>query len=42
MSGTPVRLAAFGLGNRTTKYLNYLLDHPNEGKLVAAVEPNFE
>lgn len=42
MSGKPVRLAAFGLGNRTTKYLNYLLSHPNEGKLVAAVEPNFE
>jgi hypothetical protein len=40
MLDVPVRLAAIGLGNRTTKYLNYLLDHPQQGRLVAIVEPN--
>ncbi|MDD7456554.1 MAG: Gfo/Idh/MocA family oxidoreductase [Bacteroidales bacterium] len=40
MLDVPVRLAAIGLGNRTTKYLNYLLDHPQQGRLTAIVEPD--
>lgn len=36
----PVRIAAFGAGNRMNKYLRYILAHPEEAQLVAVVEPN--
>lgn len=33
-------LALIGAGNRGTVYANYLLGHPQEGRLVALAEPN--
>lgn len=36
----PVRIVAFGAGNRMNKYLRYVLDNPSEVELVAVVDPN--
>lgn len=33
-----IRIAAIGLGNRTCKYLSYLLDNPDLAELVAVVD----
>lgn len=37
-----VKIAAIGLGNRTSKYLQYVRNHPDRVVLVAAVDPDPE
>lgn len=37
-----VRIAAIGLGNRTRKYLQYVVSHPEEAVLTMIVEPDIE
>ena len=36
----PMTIVAIGAGNRTAKYLHYILNHPEEVKLVGVVEIN--
>ena len=36
----PLTLVVIGAGNRTSKYLHYILGHPDEVKLVGVVEIN--
>ena len=38
MMNSKVKLAAFGLGNRTCKYLRYVAEHQNLVELVAAID----
>ncbi len=39
-TATPLRIVAFGAGNRMNKYLHYILDNPSRARLVAVVDPN--
>ena len=40
MTGTQIRIAAIGLGNRTCKYLHYVKEHQDVARLAAIVEPD--
>lgn len=39
MTSTPVKIVVIGAGNRTNKYLEYAVLHPDRLKLVGIVEP---
>lgn len=36
----PVAVVAIGAGNRASKYIHYVVDHPEKARLVGVVEPN--
>lgn len=40
MTGSQIRIAAIGLGNRTCKYLHYVKEHQDVARLAAIVEPD--
>jgi predicted dehydrogenase len=37
---TPASIIAIGAGNRMHKYLHYVIEHPEEAKVVAVIEPD--